>query len=161
MSFCTITNAEVFAFTRERRAIEAEMRRQRFLAIYGPTIYLRPAPPMMTRPAAPAPPERSAFKNEVAAMRARRRDRLIWAQHGRCYLCEGLFDERRLPTEDHVRPRARGGGNARNILMACPPCNQEKADRKPTARELAVLAHVNAILDGDEIGLGDTFRLAA
>ena len=45
-----------------------------------------------------------------------------------CHYCGGPAQSR-----DHVVPRSRGGRNiAENIVPACLPCNQRKADRMPT-----------------------------
>ncbi len=71
---------------------------------------------------------------------------LFKLQERRCYLCACEFTLSNLPTVDHVKPRARGGRNAYNVLLACQPCNQEKADRPPTEAELATLRRVNDLL---------------
>ena len=44
MSYCSITNADVFALTRQRRSERRESRRQAYIAIYGPTRYFCPSP---------------------------------------------------------------------------------------------------------------------
>lgn len=75
---------------------------------------------------------------------------IFQAQGGRCYLCQCVFSAHLPTTVDHVLPRARGGRTARNILLACSPCNNAKGDRPPTARELDYLAEVNATLMGIE-----------
>lgn len=56
------------------------------------------------------------------------------AFHGRCAYCRRPWP-RGLLTRDHVVPRAKGGRDGRNIVPACPPCNQEKGSR--TVREYA------------------------
>lgn len=50
---------------------------------------------------------------------------------GRCQYCgEGLT--LREATLDHILPRSRGGKNTwENLVIACRPCNQSKADRTP------------------------------
>lgn len=162
MSYCSITNAEVFALTRQRRCEHREARRQAYIAVYGPTRYLYPSPLAVTpKPLADQfPIARTAFRREMALMKARKRDRLLVAQCGCCYLCGSAFGrDIGEPTEDHVRPRSSGGGRERNILLACQPCNGAKANRHPTQRELATLARINAILDGEEIS--EPARLAA
>jgi 5-methylcytosine-specific restriction endonuclease McrA len=67
-------------------------------------------------------------------------------QAGRCYLGGCAFGPDLLPTVDHVKPKAHGGRTAHNILLACGPCNREKADRMPTPAEVAYLRAVNAAL---------------
>jgi 5-methylcytosine-specific restriction endonuclease McrA len=65
----------------------------------------------------------------------------LWTfQNGHCYMCAALFHRDRYVTKEHVVPRALGGTNDANILLACIPCNNTKADRPPTRRELAMLA---------------------
>lgn len=68
---------------------------------------------------------------------------LMKAQAGCCYLCLRLFGDDRLPTVDHVIPRSRGGMNSGNVLLACSPCNQQKADRMPTEAETSALLAIN------------------
>jgi hypothetical protein len=71
---------------------------------------------------------------------------LAIAQDYRCYLCSNPFSPTRLATREHVTPRALGGVDDHNILLACKPCNKYKRDRPPTACELAELARINAIM---------------
>lgn len=71
------------------------------------------------------------------------RERLYRAQDGMCGLCGGEIYDPREGTLDHVIPRALGGRNAGNLLLAHGRCNNAKADRPPTSRELATLAEVN------------------
>lgn len=68
---------------------------------------------------------------------------LMRAQAGCCYLCCRMFGADLIPTVDHVVPRSRGGPNAGNVLLACSPCNQQKADRMPTKEEAAILLAIN------------------
>lgn len=56
-----------------------------------------------------------------------------------------IYSKRR-PTYEHVVPRARGGVNHGNRLVAHKFCNEAKADRMPTGCELVWLAVVNARL---------------
>jgi 5-methylcytosine-specific restriction endonuclease McrA len=79
------------------------------------------------------------------------RVRLHLAQAGACGLCGGRL-ERGRGTLDHVVPRARGGGNIGNLLLAHGRCNHAKADRMPTQMELDMLAAVNAVLARDSDG---------
>jgi 5-methylcytosine-specific restriction endonuclease McrA len=70
--------------------------------------------------------------------------RVMSSQGGlRCHYCgqDGLVPElpdnatkanlRRLATLDHVVPRSKGGAemDERNVVVACHPCNQRKADK--------------------------------
>lgn len=41
-------------------------------------------------------------------------------------------------TRDHVLPQVLGGGVELNIVLACFDCNNDKGDRAPTAREVAI-----------------------
>jgi hypothetical protein len=47
---------------------------------------------------------------------------------GRCRYCLGLVPFE-VQTLDHVTPRSQGIGMNRNLVMACRPCNEAKADR--------------------------------
>lgn len=63
-------------------------------------------------------------------------------QGNACYLCRREFTPDDDATQDHVVPRSKGGKNAGNILLAHAWCNTKKADRDPTADELAYLAEI-------------------
>jgi hypothetical protein len=52
-----------------------------------------------------------------------------------CFYCRHPFTPREI-TRDHFIPRALGGQDAGNIVDACKPCNQRKADRLPTEKEI-------------------------
>ncbi len=56
----------------------------------------------------------------------------VWLRdRGRCQYCAEPVPLARI-TFDHVVPRCRGGRTAwDNVVMACRPCNQRKADRTP------------------------------
>lgn len=56
------------------------------------------------------------------------------AQDRRCYLCG--FKMKRGLTRDHVWPRALGGRDAGNIILAHANCNWIKSNRAPTPCEL-------------------------
>ncbi len=69
-------------------------------------------------------------------------DDLWLKQEGRCAICgepmpKGRFDvshatiwRKMRPTFDHIRPRAKGGGDeAANIQLAHATCNKRKGDR--------------------------------
>lgn len=74
------------------------------------------------------------------------RSLLVGLQGNRCYLCHELFEPRtvsRCATVDHVTPVSMGGANQGNRLMAHRCCNEVKADRMPTAEELAYLEEIN------------------
>jgi 5-methylcytosine-specific restriction endonuclease McrA len=55
-------------------------------------------------------------------------------QSRRCYLCG--FKMQRGLTRDHVWPKAAGGRDAGNILLAHARCNGSKGDRLPYPCEL-------------------------
>ena len=56
-------------------------------------------------------------------------------QDGLCFYCGQYMKFR---TVDHVWPRALGGSShkERNCVLACLPCNAEKADREPARAEI-------------------------
>lgn len=57
-----------------------------------------------------------------------------------CLYCGERFIARQL-TRDHVRPVSRGGANAwGNVVAACKPCNNRKADRTPDEAHMPLLA---------------------
>lgn len=160
MTFCDMTNADVFALTRERRVRDAARAQERaqLLERYGETVYVRPAAPRA--PNMPMGPpggtgavrrrflaQREAFRlaQRVAKLHISRirRKALLKAQEGACYLCRGDFTERNGPSFDHVLPRALGGQTPGNVLLAHIRCNQAKSDRNPTRAELAYLQTVN------------------
>lgn len=74
--------------------------------------------------------------------------RALWAeQEGRCALCgeampasraavaHATLWKRLRPTVDHIRPRAKGGGDERsNLQLAHAACNRRKGSRWPMAR---------------------------
>ena len=53
----------------------------------------------------------------------------------KCFYCQGEFLAGRM-TKDHFIPQAIAVINAGNLVPACRPCNEIKADRLPTAREI-------------------------
>lgn len=98
------------------------------------------------KPPSPSAPRKDRLRPGASRGRELLRAKLHAAQDGLCGLCG---DPICLPSDgtiDHVVPRALGGGNSRNVLLAHGECNNLKADRSPTAEELTVLAIVNARL---------------
>lgn len=77
---------------------------------------------------------------------------LYQRQRGRCYICIAAMDTalrgrgRNLLawTIDHVFPRAVGGRQLANLLLAHRGCNERKADRWPFPCEVIYLAAVYA-----------------
>lgn len=70
--------------------------------------------------------------------------RTLWLlQAGACYLCTRPFVDDDWATVDHVTPKAKGGPDAGNILLAHLACNNQKSDRDPTPDELLYLANAN------------------
>jgi len=58
--------------------------------------------------------------------------------HGLCQYCGGHVSAREF-TLDHVIPRSRGGQHRwENVVTACVPCNQRKADRTPREARMAL-----------------------
>ena len=73
----------------------------------------------------------------------RRLHQLHAVQGGRCFYCRERIAFLKLSTDpqcatvDHFFPLAMGGrDNLSNVVLACIPCNQRKADRPPTLPEL-------------------------
>lgn len=56
----------------------------------------------------------------------------LWLRDGgKCVYCQAKLTTEDV-TFDHVMPRSRGGGSSwENIVCACAPCNNRKADRTP------------------------------
>lgn len=79
-------------------------------------------------------------RGKLPPLSAPYRTRLMEAQGGRCYLCGKHMS---APTEDHVVPKALGGKNRANRLMACGPCNNRKANRPPRPCEVIYLQAIN------------------
>lgn len=75
-------------------------------------------------------------------------DRLRELQANRCYLCVEPFTAEDGPTCDHVVPQAHGGRNAGNILLAHAHCNNVKADRLPSSREIMYLRAIKQAIIG-------------
>lgn len=83
----------------------------------------------------------------VRFLRSRRRDRVsvrfsrdtIFARdRGQCQYC-GRVMTRRDGTYDHIVPKSRGGETRwENIVLACRPCNQTKANRTPAEAAMAL-----------------------
>lgn len=65
---------------------------------------------------------------------------------GDAVLLSGEINHPHLASFDHVVPRAHGGRDDKNRLVAHRECNTRKADRPPTACELLLLEAVNAAL---------------
>jgi len=86
----------------------------------------------------------STYKIQTPGLVSTNLINVLWNfQCGRCYMCDRKFSAQLLATKEHVRPKAKGGVNAGNILLACVPCNNVKGDRDPTKRELHLLALYN------------------
>lgn len=58
----------------------------------------------------------------------RDRYKLIKLYGRRCAYCKKEFTRREL-TLDHVMPRSQGHGRIGNIVLACRPCNADKANK--------------------------------
>lgn len=73
-------------------------------------------------------------------------------QRSLCYLCVERFSRTGkngtnplARSNDHVFPRAAGGGREANVLLAHRSCNEAKADRWPFPCEVIYLAAVYAL----------------
>jgi 5-methylcytosine-specific restriction endonuclease McrA len=103
---------------------------------------------VMARLDAEAPPRRDRLRPKAKSARECLVERIAEIQGHRCSLCGRSFGNGPdAPTVEHVVPRARGGRNARNRLVAHSACNNAKGDRMPSQRELVLLANVNAALE--------------
>lgn len=105
------------------------------------------------------PPSPSAPRRDRLRPRARQggnpfRIYLYHAQDGNCGLCGNPIGDPCEGTIDHVVPRALGGRNVGNRLLAHGLCNNQKADRPPTMHELEALARVNERLTAQGIEAG-------
>lgn len=156
MGYLDLTNADVFALTRQRRIEAIAEKRAHLFGKYGPTIYGVRA--VIDFKAARAAAEdakakekrlssRARYRSERRTIRDKRCGSLMWAQGGLCYLCAAPFSEDMPPTLDHVMPRSGGGRDYGNLLLACEPCNNRKGARMPTRRESAILRLVNVALE--------------
>lgn len=152
MSFTSITNAEVFAMTRQRRADGHARRLSDLEAKWGPTVRLYvPQPEYGPDAFLEHEPRRSPYKARPLRKRSKRGPKydrekclcIIQLQDRACYLCHEAFTDDAPPTMDHVWPRARGGKNAGNLLAAHRPCNALKDDRLPTLEEMKYLRQIN------------------
>jgi len=57
--------------------------------------------------------------------------RRLLKRNPRCFYCRVALDET-TATLDHYIPRSKGGHNGRrNLVLACLPCNSDKADMMP------------------------------
>ena len=118
----------------ERRAArEAAAKAERLAALPQPVRYAKVPGQRLTVMG-------SLKRGKLPPISASYRSRLFEAQDGRCFLCQRQMAS---PTEDHVVPKALGGKNRANRLLACGPCNVKKAHRKPYACELLMLQAVN------------------
>lgn len=70
------------------------------------------------------------------------------AQDHKCPICDERLKVNDI-TIDHVQPLHVKNENYGNIFLCHHSCNQEKADRLPTDRELTILAQVNERLRYD------------
>lgn len=75
---------------------------------------------------------------------------LLEVQNRQCFYCRGELNDYAYRygrndsgwTRDHVMPRARGGGEFKNVVLACGPCNQRKGCRVPDPYVLGRARHV-------------------
>lgn len=69
---------------------------------------------------------------------------LLYAhQQARCFYCKGYIKYAAHTAAvngysiDHLFPRSLGFGKGGNVVLACRPCNERKANRLPTFKEIA------------------------
>ena len=135
------SGSTIIAFTRLRRA---QLSRRRFLEKYGETIVETPSTLLKQKLRARGVCHHKPWQPHTRWGTVD--DQLFSLQEGRCYICSEEFTEADWATRDHVFPRSMGGEDASNILLAHRICNQVKADRLPTAEQLAYLARINSAL---------------
>lgn len=71
----------------------------------------------------------SKVHNMNSRERARRREILAERDGNHCHWCGHPFGPEDLRTLDHVVPRSQRGRNALwNLVLACKPCNEQRAD---------------------------------
>lgn len=67
------------------------------------------------------------------------RDNVYLRDNYTCQYCHKEFPRRKL-TLDHVQPLSRGGTNSwGNVVAACGPCNNKKADKTPKEAGMPLL----------------------
>ena len=79
---------------------------------------------------------------DSAVLGRQHRKRVLIHRHGRdCAYCGCTIKHKNI-TVDHVVPRSRGGSDELgNLRIACPKCNQMKADRTPQQWAADILRH--------------------
>ena len=76
--------------------------------------------------------------------------RILTRDQFRCQYCGRRGTHFEL-TLDHIFPRSRGGRTAAdNLVAACQPCNQRKANRTPDEARMPLLSHPSALHYGLE-----------
>lgn len=56
----------------------------------------------------------------------------LWRRNPKCAYCLRTIEDQRHASLDHIKPRSRGGSNARcNLALVCRPCNLAKRDLTP------------------------------
>lgn len=95
------------------------------------------------KPPSPTTPRKDRRRPRAVQTSDPMRVHLYHAQDGNCGLCGYPLGDPVRETIDHVIPRALGGRNVGNRLLAHGACNNQKADRPPTFHELETLARVN------------------
>lgn len=87
-------------------------------------------------------------RSKTCKARRQRRERLWFAQGGRCAACGRTMRRDVGPlhpeavTIDHVVPKAMGGTYGDNSLLKHKRCNERKACREPTSNDLEWLKRV-------------------
>lgn len=68
------------------------------------------------------------------------RDHIFHRDNFKCQYCGTHFMKSEL-TLDHVYPKSRGGDTSwKNIVAACKPCNNKKADKTPCEAKMPLLS---------------------
>lgn len=81
------------------------------------------------------PPPRVRLEARLKPRQIQAERRRLLAQDPRCRWC-GCALTFETSTLDHVVPLGRGGTNRRdNLVLACSPCNQRRADQMPEVRD--------------------------
>lgn len=70
-------------------------------------------------------------KNKNKNYKKNKRINILAKTNGKCYLCGCDLTDKTM-TIDHFIPKSKGGtGSVSNLLPACRPCNQNKANQNP------------------------------
>ena len=164
MGFCDVTNAEVFALTRRRRAERQAWLKAHIggVAYWGTQEAADAAAARYAewvrkgKPPSPEAPRKRPSGNLflVPSTLPRLARRLFRLQGQVCYLTGEPFTRMNPPTWEHVVPKSKGGTNFRNRLLAGQYANNKKGNRAPYPCELLYLEAIYLLLDAETAKTG-------